>query len=119
MSVMVQRNQLPLDIDDPTVGVPTPGMSHTFLIKREMETFQTAGSTVVTTDLGSQLFEEIIEWKRPSVNSLPVQVLEVQDWERIIEKLNALDAVFGMLNELRSEQREAFEEAVTRRTFFK
>jgi hypothetical protein len=99
--------------------MPTAGMSHTFLIKGEIESFQAAGSTVVTIDLGSQLFDEIIEWKRLPVNSLPVQVLEVQDWERIIEKLNALDAVFGILNELSSEQREAFEKAVKRRPLFK
>jgi hypothetical protein len=119
MSVRLQRNKPPLDINDPIVLVPTAGMSHTFLIKREIESFQTVGSTVVTIDLGSQLFDEIIEWKWPPVSSLPVQVLEVQDWERIIEKLNALESVFGMLNELTPEQRESFEKAVKRRPLFK
>lgn len=40
-------------------------------------------------------------------------------WSFILEKLNALDAVFGMLNELTPEQRETFEEAVKRRPLFK
>jgi len=37
----------------------------------------------------------------------------------ILEKLDALENVFGMLNELTPEQREAFEEAVKRRPLFK
>lgn len=119
MSVRLQRNQRPLDINDRMVWVPTAGMSHTALIKGEIESSTIVESTVVTIDLGSQLFDEIIERKWSPVNSLPVQVLEVQDWERIMEKLNALEAVFGMLNELTSEQRESFERAVKRRTLFK
>lgn len=119
MSVRLQRNQRPLDINDRMVWVPTAGMSHTFLIKGEIESFQTVGSTVVTVDLGSQLFDEIIKWKWPPVSSLPVQVLEVQDWEGVIEKLNALEAVFGMLSELTPQQRETFEETVKRRPLFK
>lgn len=41
------------------------------------------------------------------------------DSASILEKLDALESVFGMLNELTPEQREAFEEAVKRRPFFK
>lgn len=93
-------------------------MSHTFEVKKTMESFKTAGSPVVTIDLGAQLFEEIIEWKRPSINSLPVQVLEVQNWERITEKLNVLEAVSGMLNELTTEQMEIFETSTQRRPLF-
>jgi len=113
-----QRYQLPLDIDDPISLIPTAGLTHTFEIKGTMESFETVGSAVVTIDLGSQLFEEMIEWKRPSVNPLPVQVLEVQDWERITEKLNALEAVSGMLNDLTTEQMVIFETLTQRRPLF-
>ena len=93
-------------------------MSHIFAITGTMESFKVVRSAVVTIDLGSQLFEEMIEWKRPSVNPLPVQVLEVQDWERITEKLNALEAVSGMLNDLTTEQIEIFETSIQRRPLF-
>lgn len=109
---------MPLDIDDPISLIPTAGMSHILAITGTMESFKAVRSAVVTIDLGSQLFEEMIEWKRPSVNPLPVQVLEVQDWERITEKLNALEAVSGMLNDLTTEQIEIFETSIQRRPLF-
>lgn len=37
----------------------------------------------------------------------------------ILEKLEALESVFGMLNELTPEQREVFDEAVKRRPLFR
>jgi hypothetical protein len=119
MPVSLQRKQLPLDIKDPIVSILTAGMSYTFESKGEIESFLTGGSTVVTIDLGYQLFKEMVEWKRLPVNPLPIQVLEVQDWERIIEKLNALEAVSGMLNELTAEQIEIFETSAKRRPLFK
>jgi len=119
MLVPLQRNQLPLDIEDSVIPMLIAGMSFTFESRREIESFQTVGSSVVTIDLGSQLFREVVEWKWLPVNPLHVQVLEVQDWERIIEKLNVLEAVSGMLNELTSEQMEIFEATVKRRPFFK
>ncbi len=67
-------------------------------------------------------FENSEYVKEIKVHPLPLQIFEVRDWERmkkISEKLNALEAVFGMLNELTPEQREAFEKAVKRRPFFK
>ena len=45
--------------------------------------------------------------------------LEMQKREKIIEKLNVLESVSGMLNELTTEQIETFEKSVKRRPFFK
>jgi hypothetical protein len=119
MSISVQRNQLPLDIEGSIVLILIAGKSYTFESKGEIESFRTMGSAVVTMDLGLELFREMIEWKRLPVNPLPIQVLEVQDWERITEKLNALEAVSGMLNQLTAEQMGIFETSVRRRPLFK
>lgn len=43
----------------------------------------------------------------------------VSDFVSLSEKFDALESVFGMLNELSPEQRESFEEAVKRRPLFK
>jgi len=121
VSVTLKRDQSLSGVDDPVIGMLTEGTSHTFERRRVREVFRVAGSAAVTIDLKSQLFGEMIERRSLPANPLSVQVLDMQDWERmknIIEKLNALDAVFGMLNELTPEQREAFEKAVKRRPLF-
>jgi len=76
-----------------------------------IRSFQTANSSVVTMNLEAQLFREIDEWKK--------QILEMQNREKIMEKLNVLESVSGMLNELTTEQIETFEKSVKRRPFFK
>ena len=43
----------------------------------------------------------------------------MQEREKIIEKLNVLESVSGMLNELTTEQIETFEKSVKKRLFFK
>jgi len=83
------------------------------------EGFIAGGSTAVTIDPSHQLFMELIEWKSLPVNPLPIEVFEVREWERITERLAALDAVSGMLNDLTEEQIKVFEESVKRRPFFK
>lgn len=121
MPISLLRSQSALDIEDRVMLMLSEGISYTFENRRAMEEFWTAGSTALTIDLGSQLFREMVEWKSLPVYPLLVQVFEVQDWERmekITEKLNALEGVFGMLNELTPEQREAFEKAVKRRPLF-
>ena len=42
-----------------------------------------------------------------------------EDWDKVIEKINALEAVSGLLDELTHEQREIFEAAVKRRPLFR
>ena len=121
MSVSLQRDQLLSDIDDPVTGILTEGTSHTFEVRRVREGFRASGSAAITIDLGSQLFGEIIEWKSLPVYPLASQILDMQDWERIhkvIRKLDALEGVFGMLNELTPEERESFEKTVKRRPLF-
>ena len=118
MSSSLQRNQLLPYIKDSISSTQTVGMSYTFESKRKIESFRTGGSAVVTMDLGSQLFREIVELKSLSVSPLPIQILEVQDWEGIIEKLNTLEAVSGMLDELTTEQMEIFETSIKRRPLF-
>jgi len=122
MSVSLPRSPRVSDTEDPVTWVLSEGASYTFGSKREPEGFRTPGSTAVSTDLGIQLFEEVVERENLPMHPVPVQMFEVQDWERmkkIIETLNALEAAFGMLNELTPEQREAFEKAVKRRPLFK
>ena len=116
-----QRNQSQLDIEDPVISMLAEGKSYTFESRKEVEGFLKAGSTAVTIDLGAKLFRELVEWKSLPVHPLSVQVSEMEDWDKmkkIIDKLNALEAVFGMLNELTPKQREAFEKAVKRRPLF-
>ena len=118
MPVPLQRKQSPLDIDNPIISILSAGTSYTFERRRETEGFWIASSTAVTVDLGSQLLREMIEWKRLPANPLIVQVSEVQEWEKLVEKINAIEAVSGLFNELTSEQMEIFEAAVKRRPFF-
>jgi len=119
MSVSIKRNQMPIDNDDLAVPILPVFVPFTFESKGDLESLRTGGSMVVTTDLGMQLFREIVEWKKLPVTPLPIQVSEVQDWERIIEKLDALEAVSGMLDELSTEQMEIFETSVKRRALFR
>jgi hypothetical protein len=114
MPISIQNNQLK-EILSPKFN---PGLSYTLEEKSESGGFLAPGSAVETWDINSQLFQDIIEWKMLPINPLSIQLLEVQEWERIIAKLNVLELVAGMLNELTSEQMEIFEEAVQRRPFF-
>ena len=111
MPITVQGDQPPLDMF-------IAGTSYTFENKRGIESFHMVCSAAVTVDLGSRLFREILEWTSSLSKPLSIQVLETQDWERIIEKLDALEAVSGMLNELTDEQIEIFETSVKRRALF-
>jgi hypothetical protein len=106
-------------VDDISKLILVAGMAHSFEAKGKEEEFPTTISTPVTVDLGAGLFREIIEWKSLPVNPLLVQVCEVQEWEKKIEKLNAIEAISGILNELTAAQIEIFEEAVKRRHLFK
>lgn len=119
MPALSLRNRNLLDDDDPAKLIIIGGLSSSFEKKLEKEVFWTSISTPVTGDPGARLFGEIIEWKTLPVNPLPVQVSEVQEWEKKIEQLNAIEIVSGMLNELTSEQIEVFERSVKRRLFFK
>ncbi len=58
------------------------------------------------------------KYKNPPIVEAIPGMQDLEEKKRIIEKLAALDAVFGMLNELILEQKEAFEEAVKRRPLF-
>jgi len=118
MSVALARSPSALDIEDPVMLILSEGTSHTFESKGVIEEFQAAGSTAVTIDLGTQLFREMIEWKNLQVYPSHVQVSEVEEWEKFVEKINALEAVSGLLNELTPEQMQIFEEAVQRRPLF-
>jgi hypothetical protein len=96
----------------------TRGTSPVFESEGEVTSFRATGSAAITVDLKSQLFREIIEWKNLPASPLRIQILEIQDWEGIVEKLNALEVVSGMLNELPPDQMETFETSVRRRPFF-
>ena len=109
-----------LGADNPTKFDPLIcGVSFSFEKQTGREVFLTSISTPVTGDPGARLFGEIIEWKTLPVNPLPVQISEVQEWEKKIEQLNAIEAISGILNALSSEQIEVFEQAVKRRPLFK
>ena len=109
--MLMIRNQQPSNIRSLIIPMLTAGMSYIFESRIDIESFQTANSSVVTMNLEAQLFREIDEWKK--------QILEMQKREKIIEKLNVLESVSGMLNELTTEQIETFEKSVKRRPFFK
>jgi len=95
------------------------GSSFSFENKMKKEFFLTSISTPVTGDPGSRLFGEILEWKTLPVNPLPVKVSEVQEWEKKIEQLNAIESIAGLLNELTPGQITVFEQSVKRRALFK
>ena len=76
-------------------------------------------SNAVTIDLEFELFGKIIEDEINSVSSLVIQGLEMQKWEKIRKKIIALEAVFGLLNELSPEEMGTFEGSVKRRPLFK
>jgi hypothetical protein len=119
MPALSLRNKNLLDADDPTKLILIGSLSFSFEKEMQNEIFLTSISTPVTGDPGARLFGEIIEWKSLPVNPLPVQVSEVQEWEKKIEQLNAIEIISGILNELSPEQIEVFEQAVNRRPFFK
>lgn len=85
---------------------------------RKIESFS-IHSTAIGVDLPIQLFIDLFNWKRSIVSTLPIQVTELQDLEKRIEKMHAIENVFGMLNDLTSEQLEAFETSIKRRPLFK
>ncbi len=107
------------DNQDDNIPLLSEGISQTFINERQVEAFNTANSTAITIDLGLRLFREIIEWKEYPVNFLDVQIMEVQRWERMTRRLNILNAVSGILNDLTSEQMEDFERSVKRSHLFK
>jgi hypothetical protein len=120
VSVALKKDQS-LCTDDPVTAVWAAGTSHTFETRIIQEPFCAASSAAVTVDLKSQLVAEMIERRRLPASPLPVRLFEMEEWGRImriLEKLDALDAVFGMFKELTSEQKEAFEEEVKRRPLF-
>jgi hypothetical protein len=119
MPALSLRNRNLLDADDPAKLILIGSLSFSFEKKLEKEVCLTSISTPVTGDPGARLFGEIIEWKTLPVNPLPIQVSEVQEWEKKIEQLNAIETISGMLNELTPEQIEVFEQSVKRRSFFK
>lgn len=119
MTISLQRNQSLLNIDDTITHILTEDVSYNFENIKLREEFQTASSTVVTIDLISPVFIEIFKWRNLLANPLPFQILEVQEWEKIVDKINALEAVSGLLNDLTYEQMEIFESAVKRRSLFK
>ncbi len=113
------RSQVSVTITDPERPDRTEGSSYTYEQPARLGGFLTAGSTAVTVDLGSQLVSIVSEWKSLPKQPLKVYISEMRDWESIIEKINALESVAGLLNELTSEEIEIFEAAVKRRRLFK
>lgn len=79
---------------------------------------QIAGSTVTTEDLGSKLLTDLLESKQKTIGSPIIKTREVVDWERIVKKLNALEAVVGLLNDLTPQQITEFDKTVKRRPLF-
>ena len=119
MPALSLRNRNLLDADDPAELILIGSLSFSFEKKMEKEAFLTSISTPVTGDPGARLFGEIIEWKTLPVNPLLIQVSEVQEWEKKIEKLQILEEISGTLNDLAPGQMEIFEQAAKRRSFFK
>lgn len=119
MTISLQRNQSLLNIDDTITPILTEDVFYNFKDIKLKEEFQTASSTIVTIDLISPLFIEIFEWRNLLTHSSPFQISEVQEWEKIVDKINALEAVSGLLNDLTYEQMEIFESTVKRRPLFK
>ena len=74
--------------------------------------------TAIGVDIPTQLFLELLSWKNSLVTDINIQVTELQDFEKRIEKINAVEEVFGMLNDFTSEQLTTFETSVKRRQFF-
>ena len=91
---------------------------YTFAKNLEIKESVISGSPVVTIDRNSQIFGDIVEWKRLPATPLPIEFREIKDLENVIEKLNALEAISGLFDELTSEQKETFESAILRRPLF-
>ncbi len=88
--------------------------------KTEIERFQIHSTAIsVDVDLSIPLFKSLFNWKKSIVSTLPIQVTELQEIEKRIEKMRAIETVFGMLNDLTKEQLETFETSIKRRPFFK
>jgi hypothetical protein len=119
MSDSAQRNQLPIDVEDSFTAILAEGTSYTFETRRGKEEFIIGGSTVVTIDLALKLLREMVEWKSLPANPLPISISELQELEKTIKKLNALEAASGILKELTPEQSRIFDEAIKRSPLFK
>lgn len=118
MPFMHRRRHPSSAVDYPATSILAEGASQTFQSGKAVEAFTATGSAAVTIDVASQLFIQVLEWKDLPQNPLPVQVFEVQEWEKVVEKIAALEAASGLLNELTADQMEIFEAAVKRRPFF-
>lgn len=95
------------------------GTVYTFGGREERDVFHTAGSTgAVTIDLRSQIFVDLLGWKSSPFNELSYRVVDIQEWENIIVKLNALAGIVGLYGELTEEQKNTFDEATKRRPLF-
>jgi len=94
------------------------GTSYFFEGELEAQSSQVPSSSAVSADIGLELFRNILEWKQLPVTPLSVQVFEVEKWEQIIEKLDALESVAGILSELTVEEAAVFDKATKRRPFF-
>jgi hypothetical protein len=79
----------------------------------------TAYSPAITIDLEGELFTKIMEFKDIPIYILPIEIEELKYLDSIMRKVMALEAAFGMLNDLTSEQIMDFDEAVKRKAFFK
>ncbi|GEM_PF-5326126 len=75
--------------------------------------------TAVNIDLPIQLFIELFNGKIYMSSTLPIQITELQDFEKKVEKIHAIESVFGLLNDLTADQLETFEKAIKRRPLFK
>ena len=69
-------------------------------------------------DLGTQVLLESVNWRGSSVSDLYLMTTEYQEMERKIERLCAIDELFGILQEFTEEELEDFEESIKRRDFF-
>jgi hypothetical protein len=119
VEVLPKKIQSLLDSSDIPILIVNEGPSYTFQISRSGEIFRAAGTTAVTIDPNVDLFRELFQWRRLPVYTWPAPTRELQDWDSIISRLNALDDASGLLDELTSEQKEAFEAAIKRRPLFK
>lgn len=118
MNKLPKTIQPQLDPNDVPIFMVNEGTSYTFQIGRPKEIFLSAGAAV-TIDTDVQLFRELALWRSLPIYSLPAPMTELQDWDNILVKLNALDDASGLLDELTSKQKEVFEAAIKRRPLFR
>jgi len=74
--------------------------------------------TAIDIDIPVRLFKDIFSLKACTVSSLQIRVTELQDLEKRIERIQAIENVFGMLNDLTPKQLESFEKSIKRRDLF-